>query len=100
MDIRINHYLRSLEEYDQKALPGNTYERNDENLKQCFDKDHNTVLSPVVAHFSCRIHALLETIQDMQIAGKIWTAQRPWPWNERCIHDKDVCKRTPSKTAT
>lgn len=82
-DIRINHYLRSLEEYDQKALHGNTkHERNDEPLKKFFERDRNGVLSPIAADYSCRVHALLEKIQEMQVAGKIQTVQRPRPWNE------------------
>lgn len=82
-DIRINHYLRSLEEYDQKALHGDTkHERNSEPLKKFFDRDRNDVLSPVAADYSCRVHALLEQIQNMQIAGMIPAVQRPRPWNE------------------
>jgi hypothetical protein len=82
-DIRINHYLRSLKEYDQKALHRDTkHERNTEPLKKFFDRDRNTVLSPVAADYSCRVHALLQQIQEMQVAGKIRSVQRPRPWNE------------------
>lgn len=82
-DLRINRYLRSLEEYDKKAIF--TYlqeEKYTSPLKKFFERDWNTHLSPAASVYSCQVHALLVQMQEMQSAGKIPAVLRPKAWNE------------------
>jgi hypothetical protein len=44
--------------------------------------ERNTVLSPVAADHSCRVHALLQQSQELQVESKIRTVPRPKPCNE------------------
>ncbi|KAM3571245.1 hypothetical protein VYU27_006702 [Nannochloropsis oceanica] len=82
-DVRINHYLRSLEEYDKKALAVNTQkEKYMDPLKKFFKRDWNTHLSLAASTYACQVHALLVQVQEMQGAGKIPAVVRPKAWNE------------------
>ena len=79
-DIRINHYLRSLEEYSKKSVYKDVmHEWLKEPLKQFFRRDFNLVSSPIAADYSCRVHTLLKQIQKMKHAGKIPAVRRPEP---------------------
>jgi len=85
-DVRINHYLRSLEEYDKKSLFGPSQdEKYTQPLKKFFARDHNTHLSLVASAYSCQVHTLLQQMQEMQTEGKIPTVVRPRAWNETHI---------------
>lgn len=82
-DVRINHYLRSLEEYDKKALFGpSQQEKYTQPLKKFFDRDRNTHLSLVASAYACEVHALLAQMEEMQNEGKIPAVVRPKAWNE------------------
>ncbi|GAB5031680.1 udp-n-acetylglucosamine [Nannochloropsis oceanica] len=82
-DVRINHYLRSLEEYDKKALTvNNQNEKYKDPLKKFFKRDWNTHLSLTASAYACQVHALLIQVQEMQSAGKIPAVVRPKAWNE------------------
>jgi len=82
-DVRINHYLRSLEEYDKKAVFGPSLEEKyTQPLKKFFDRDRNTHLSLVASAYACQVHALLAQMQEMQTEGKIPAVVRPKAWNE------------------
>jgi hypothetical protein len=82
-DVRINHYLRSLEEYDKKSLFGpSQQEKFTQPLKKFFDRDRNTHLSLVASAYACEVHALLAQMQELQGEGKIPPVVRPKAWNE------------------
>ncbi|EWM26561.1 methyltransferase family [Nannochloropsis gaditana] len=81
-DVRVNHYLRSLEEYSTKAYHNHNKPQLEETpFERFFRRDFNLVSSPIAADYACRVHALLQQIEDMKTTGKIPAAERPGPWN-------------------
>ena len=82
-DVRINDYLRSLEEYDKEAVFGPSVdEKYSQPLKKIFDRDRNMHLSLVASAHACQVHALLAQMQEMQTEGQIPAVVRSKAWNE------------------
>ena len=82
-DLRINHYVRSLEDYEHKMLTGHAaLNRYTKPLQIFWERDRNELYRPVAGDYACRVHALLEQIEEMKAEGKIPAVERPKPWNE------------------
>lgn len=84
-DVRINHYLRSLRDYDVKVL---TYFKraslyvNEPPLKRFFERDLNEYHSPVAAAYACSVRELIQDVQGRWDNGTLAPVPRPKPWSE------------------
>lgn len=84
-DVRINHYLRSLRDYDVKVrtyFPREGYSTKDPPLQRFFERDQNEYHSPVAAAYACSVRGLIQDIQARWDNGSLTPVPRPKPWSE------------------